>query len=67
MHKNALVQLVTSSLSMAQLAMSLRGLGETTIRDVSYKIRERYFSIRFPPEEGHPQTPAFAESVIRNF
>ena len=52
---------------MAGLNIWVRGLIVTTIRVVSYTIRDTCISIRIPPEEGDPKTPAFAGKVILDF
>ena len=66
-HKNVLMQLVTPRLLTVKLIIVKRGLSKATLRDVTYWVRETWFSIHIPPEEGNPQPLAFARKVIRNF
>ena len=67
MHKNVLVQLVTPRLSIAKLSITMSGLREADLRDVTYGVMGACISIRIPPEKGNPQSPVFAVKVIRNF
>ena len=68
LQKNALMQLVTPSLSIARQIGGPLQTTQLTIRDVSYMIMGTCISIRIPPEEGVSRTLlAFARKVIRNF
>ena len=67
LHKNVLLHLITSFLSIARHAIVMRPLGVAFLRDVLYLIRVPCISISIPPEEGGPTPQAFARTVIRNF